>query len=195
MKKNFYVGALVSLMSIPMVVNAAGVSTVKFEGNTNVNVGDEFTVNMVFDNINGTNNGIVGFGGYINFDNSVLELVSTSQGDTYEVLINRKNNKIIGIDYTLANGIKERTNAYRMTFKAIKEGNSNVTLVNGEVEDTKNSVDFNVESLNIDVNKVVENHVNTNSTVEPTYVENDTVVEDTKVEDIKNAISKFFKRG
>lgn len=195
MKKKLFAGALVGLMSIPMVVNAAGVSTVKFEGKNSVNVGDEFTVNMVFDNINGTNNGIVGFGGYINFDNSVLELVSTSQGDTYEVLINRKNNKIIGIDYTLANGIKERTNAYRMTFKAIKEGNSNVTLVNGEVEDTKNSVDFNVESLNIDVNKVVENHVNTNSTVEPNYVENDTVVEDTKVEDIKNAISKFFKRG
>ena len=88
MKKRYLVGALVGLATLPMTVNAAGVSTVKFEGQTNVNVGDEFTVNMVLDNIDGTNNGVVAFGGYINYDNSVLELVSTTQGDAYEVIIN-----------------------------------------------------------------------------------------------------------
>lgn len=197
MKKKLFTGALVGLMSIPMVVNAAGVSTIKFEGSNTVNVGDEFTVNMVIDNIDGTNNGIVAFGGYINYDKNVLELVSTSQADNkYEVLINRNINKIAALDYTLANGIKERTNVYTMTFKAIGEGNSVVTLTDGEVVDTNSEVDYNVEVLDVNAKNVV---VEKQETVayEDNYVENE-VVEETKedkVETIKNVINKFFNRG
>lgn len=197
MKKKLFTGALVGLMSIPMVVNAAGVSTIKFEGSNTVNVGDEFTVNMVIDNIDGTNNGIVAFGGYINYDKNVLELVSTSQADNkYEVLINRNINKIAALDYTLANGIKERTNVYTMTFKAIGEGNSVVTLTDGEVVDTNSEVDYNVEALDVNAKNVV---VEKQETVayEDNYVENE-VVEETKedkVETIKNVINKFFNRG
>ena len=197
MKKKLFTGALVGLMSIPMVVNAAGVSTIKFEGSNTVNVGDEFTVNMVIDNIDGTNNGIVAFGGYINYDKNVLELVSTSQADNkYEVLINRNINKIAALDYTLANGIKERTNVYSMTFKAIGEGNSVVTLTDGEVVDTNSEVDYNVEALDVNAKNVV---VEKQETVayEDNYVENE-VVEETKedkVETIKNVINKFFNRG
>ena len=73
MKNKIFAGTLVGLLFIPMAVNAAGVSTVKFEGQNTVNVGDEFKVNMVLDDIEGTNNGVVAFGGYINYDNSVLE--------------------------------------------------------------------------------------------------------------------------
>lgn len=197
MKKKLFTGALVGLMSIPMVVNAAGVSTIKFEGSNTVNVGDEFTVNMVIDNIDGTNNGIVAFGGYINYDKNVLELVNTSQADNkYEVLINRNINKIAALDYTLANGIKERTNVYTMTFKAIGEGNSVVTLTDGEVVDTNSEVDYNVEALDVNAKNVV---VEKQETVayEDNYVENE-VVEETKedkVETIKNVINKFFNRG
>ena len=195
MKKKLFAGALVGLMTVPMAVNAAGVSTVKFEGQNTVNVGDEFTVNMVLDNIDGTNNGIVAFGGYINYDNTVLELVSTNQADAkYEVLINNNINKIFGLDYTLANGIKERTNVYTMTFKAINEGNSAITLANGEINDTKDEVEFNVEDLNVNVkNAVIEAPV---ATVEEKveYVETKEV-KDTKVEDIKNTVNKFFNRG
>ncbi|MBR3363189.1 MAG: hypothetical protein IKG40_04645 [Bacilli bacterium] len=193
MKKKIFTGALVGLMSIPMVVNAAGTSTIKLEGQSNVNVGDEFTVNMVLDNIEGTNNGIVAFGGYINYDNTVLELVSTSQADAkYEVLINNNINKIAALDYTLVNGIKERTNVYKLTFKAIKEGTSTITLNNTEVIDADSEVDHSVEGLNVKANNKVEEKITT-----PTYVENTTneVKTDTKTEDIKNAINKFFKRG
>ena len=196
MKKKFYVGALVSLMSIPMVVNAAGVSTVKFEGNTNVNVGDEFNVNMVIDNVEGTNGGVVAFGGYINYDKNVLELVNTNQADNkYEVLINRNINKIAALDYTLENGIKERTNVYTLTFKAIGEGNSEVTLNDGEVVDTNSEVNFNVEALNVtSKNIVVEDKENT---YEDNYVETKVVeeIKEDKVENIKNVINKFFNRG
>lgn len=178
MKKRYLIGALVGLATLPMTVNAAGVSTVKFEGQTNVNVGDEFTVNMVLDNIDGTNNGIVGFGGYINYDNNVLELVSTTQGDAYEVLINRKNNKIIGIDYTLANGIKERTNVYILTFKAIGEGNSSISLREAELVDSKSEeIDITMNELYVNAKNIeVKNEQNT---VE-NYVE---VAENTEIEE------------
>lgn len=198
MKKKLFAGALVGLLSIPMAVNAAGVSTVKFEGQNSVNVGDEFTVNMVLDNIEGTNNGVVAFGGYIDYDKNVLELVSTSQADAkYEVLINNRINKIAAIDYTLTNGIKERTNVYTMKFKAIGEGNSAITLTDGEVEDSTDEISFNVLELNVNSKKaVVETTTNTTtvSYEEPKNIENTVEEEkDNKIEDIKNTINKFFK--
>ena len=197
MKKKLFIGALVSLMSIPMAVNAAGVSTVKFEGNTDVNVGDEFKVNMVLDNIEGTNGGIVAFGGYITFDKNVLELVSSEKGDAYDVIINENINKIAALDYTLANGIKERTNVYTMTFKAIGEGNTSVSLTNGEVDDINSTVDFNVEALNVNSkNTVVNEPVNVvnNETATYTYQDEVKVEKDEKIESIKNIINKFFNK-
>ena len=178
MKKRYLIGALVGLATLPMTVNAAGVSTVKFEGQTNVNVGDEFTVNMVLDNIEGTNNGVVAFGGYINYDNTVLELVSTSQGDAYEVIINNSINKIAAIDYTLNNGIKERTNVYTLTFKAIGEGNSSITLGNPELIDGGvELVSANIDGLYVNAKNIeVKNEQNT---VE-NYVE---VAENTEIEE------------
>ncbi|MBO5530245.1 MAG: hypothetical protein J5970_02495 [Bacilli bacterium] len=197
MKKKLFIGALVSLMSIPMAVNAAGVSTVKFEGNTNVNVGDEFKVNMVLDNIEGTNGGIVAFGGYITFDNNVLELVSSEKGDAYDVIINENINKIAALDYTLANGIKERTNVYTMTFKAIGEGNTSVSLTNGEVDDINSTVDFNVEELNINSKKIISepvNTINSENTYNKQYEIKNEKPQDNKVEIIKNMLNNFFNK-
>lgn len=154
MKKALFTGAVITLLCIPSVAFAKGTAGVKFEGTNNVNVGDEFTVNMVIDNVNGTEYGVVGFGGYISYDSNVLELVSTSQGNSYEVLINKNNNKIIGIDYTMENGIKERTDVLKLTFKAKDEGNTNITLANGELEDRYDSIDFDVNELNITSSKI-----------------------------------------
>lgn len=168
MKKKIFVGALIGLATIPMSVNAAARSTIKFEGQTNVNVGDEFKVNMVIDNVAETEGGVVGFGGYISYDKSVLQLVGTEQGNSYEVLRNENNNKIIGIDYTLANGIYERTNVYTITFKAIGEGDTSVTLYNGEVADKNDEIDLDVEGLYINSKNVIETPV---ETTENTYVE------------------------
>ena len=180
MKKALFTGAVITLLCVPSVAFAKGTAGIKFEGNTNVNVGDEFTVNMVIDNVNDTNEeGIVGLGGYITYDSDVLELVETSQGDTYEVLINRNNNKIIGIDYTMANGIKTRTNVFRLTFRSKAAGNTNITLTEGELEDRYSSVDFNVDGLYVTSTEKVE---------ENTAVENVKIEENTEifVEDDKN---------
>ena len=154
MKKALFTGAVITLLCIPSVAFAKGTAGVKFEGTNNVNVGDEFTVNMVIDNVSDTEYGVVGFGGYISYDSNVLELVSTSQGNSYEVLINKNNNKIIGIDYTMESGIKERTDVLKLTFKAKDEGNTNITLANGELEDRYDSIDFDVNELNITSSKI-----------------------------------------
>ena len=160
MKKALFTGAVVTLLCVPSVAFAKGTAGVKFEGQNNVNVGDEFTVNMVIDNVNDTEYGVVGLGGYITYNSDVLELINTEQGDSYEILINRNNNKIIGIDYTMANGIKERTNMFKLTFRAKAPGNTNITLTDGEVEDRYDSINFDVNGLNITSNEVkpVENY-------------------------------------
>lgn len=126
MKNKLFTGLIIGLMSIPMYVNAAGTSIVKFEGQNNVNVCDEFKINMVI-------------------DNNVLELVNTESTGNYGVIINNNNNKIAAIDFTLANGIYEKTNVYTMTFKAIGEGNTTITLKNGELCDKSSDLDFNVK--------------------------------------------------
>lgn len=172
MKKKIFVGALIGLATIPMSVNAAARSTIKFEGQSNVNVGDEFKVNMVIDNVSETEGGVVGFGGYISYDKSVLQLVGTEQGNAYEVLRNENNNKIIGIDYTLANGIYDRTNVYTITFKAIGEGDTSVTLYEGEVADKNDEIDLNIEGLYVNSKNVVETPV---ETIENSYIEEKTV--------------------
>ena len=156
MKKALFTGAVVTLLCIPSVAYAKGTAGVKFEGQNNVNVGDKFTVNMVIDNVNDTEYGVVGLGGYITYDDNVLELIDTEQGNSYQILINRNNNKIIGIDYTMENGIKERTNIFKLTFKAKAKGNTNITLTEGELEDRYDSIDLNVDELNISSNEVIE---------------------------------------
>lgn len=170
MKKALFTGAVVALLCVPSVAFAKGTAGIKFEGANNVNVGDEFTVNMVIDNVSDTEEGIVGLGGYISYDSNVLELIDTYQGDAYEVLINRNNNKIIGIDYTMANGIKNRTNVFKLTFRSKAAGNTNITLTEGELEDRYSSVDFNVDGLYITSSEKVE---------EIPVVENDKIEEKT----------------
>lgn len=157
MKKRIFVGTLVTLLCIPSYAYAKGSASVEFAGNRSVNVGDEFKVNMVLDNISETNGGIVGFGGYITYDKNVLELVNTNQANAgYEVMINENNNKIAALDFTLSKGIESRTTVYTITFKAIGEGNTNVTLTNGELVDKKENLEMSVRDLNVTSKNVVE---------------------------------------
>ncbi len=210
MKKALFTGAVVALLCVPSVAFAKGTAGIKFEGQNNVNVGDEFTVNMVIDNVNDTEYGVVGLGGYITYDTDVLELVGTEQGNSYEILINRNNNKIIGIDYTMENGIKERTNMFKLTFRAKAAGNSNITLTEGEVEDRYDSIDFNVNGLYVTSNeeiiapeevKIEENNEiyvekeeisETQISVEPTNVENK---KNTTVKKVVNKPKKATKKA
>lgn len=194
MKKALFTGAVVTLLCVPSVAFAKGTAGVKFEGQNNVNVGDEFTVNMVIDNVNDTEYGVVGLGGYITYNSDVLELINTEQGNSYEILINRKNNKIIGIDYSMANGIKERTNVYNLTFKAKAAGDSNITLTDGELEDRYDSIEFTVDGLNVTSKEVkIEENNTVNEVKTEEIVENhetQTRVETAPVENKKEITTK-----
>lgn len=194
MKKALFTGAVVTLLCVPSVAFAKGTAGVKFEGQNNVIVGDEFTVNMVIDNINDTEYGVVGLGGYITYNSDVLELIDAKQGNSYEILMNNNNHKIIGIDYTMANGIKERTNVYSLTFKAKAAGDSNITLTDGELEDRYDSIEFTVDGLNVTSKEVKIEENNTVNEVKTEEIlenhETQTRVETAPVENKKEITTK-----
>lgn len=158
MKKKFIMGALVGIAMLPMAVNAQGKGTIKFEGQNNVNVGDEFKVNMVIDNVSEAEEGVVGFGGYISFDTDLLEIVDAKTANEYFTVTRNKNiNKIAGVDYSLANGIYNRSTVYEITFKGLNEGNTTITMTKAELVDRKaNELDVTTNGLNVTVNKVEE---------------------------------------
>ena len=156
MKKGIFVGALVTLLCIPSYAYAKGTATIEFTGNKAVNVGDEFKVNMVIDNVTDAEGGIVGYAGYIKFDDSVLEIVDAKTANNYfDVYKNDSINKIVGIDMTLNHGITSRTAVYEITFRGINEGNTTVTMTGADLSDRDaNEVDANVNGLNVTINAV-----------------------------------------
>ena len=180
MKKGIFVGALVTLLCIPSYAYAKGTGSVRFEGNKNVNVGDEFKVNMVIDNVSEAEGGIVAFGGYISYDKDLLEIVDAKSANEYFDVVRNKNiDKIVGLDYSLAHGVYDRSNVYEITFRSINEGNTTITLRDGELVD-KNAeeLDVNATGLNVTVTKVLEPVVEEKTEVKPVY----TVVNEEKVD-------------
>ena len=174
MKKGIFVGALVTLLCVPSYAYAKGSANVRFEGNTNVNVNDEFKVNMVIDNVNEAEGGIVGYAGYIKYDNSILEIVDAKSANNYfDVYKNDSINKIIGIDMTLNHGITSKTNVYEITFRGIKEGNTTIYLKDADLSDRDaNIVDATVEGLNVNVNVVKPAIEEVKTEVKPSYTVN-----------------------
>ena len=174
MKKGMFIGALVTLLCVPSYAYAKGSANVKFEGNTNVNVNDEFKVNMVINNVSEAEGGIVGYAGYIKFDDSVLEIVDAKTANNYfDVYKNDSINKIVGIDMTLNHGITSKTNIYEITFKGIKEGNTTIYLKDADLSDKDaNIIDATVEGLNINVNAIKPANEEVKTEVKPSYTVN-----------------------
>ena len=170
MKKKLLVGILsLGLIAVPTVVNAQGTATIKFEGNNEITKGKVVRVDMIVDDVKDTNDGIHAFGGYIDYDNSVLELVSSKEADNnYPVYINKDNNKIAALDYYLDNGINNKTNVYTLFFRAKGEGNTTITLTNPEVVDINSKVDSKIEGLNVSVKEEKKEVVTTTTTVTST---------------------------
>ena len=186
MKKGVFVGALVTLLCVPSYAYAKS-GAIEFTGNRSVNVGDEFKVNMIIDNIVDAEEGIVGFGGYISFDNNVLEIVDAKGVNEYfDMFRNSNNNKIAGINMTLENGINSRTTVYEITFRGINEGNTTVTMTSAELVDRKaEDLDVNVNGLNVTVNTVkpVVEEVKTEEIVEVKPVKTVNKVEKTQTQE------------
>ena len=101
----------------------------------------------------------------------------------------------------MENGVKERTNMFKLTFRAKAAGNSNITLTEGEVEDRYDSIDFDVNELYVTSNeaKIEENVASEEVKIEENneiLVENEEnsetqiSVESTNVENKKNTTTK-----
>ena len=157
MKNKFLLSMVATgIMLTSTNVNAlSGNATVEFTGNNNVMVGDTFTVKMNVKDVNNTYDGIVSLEGNLSFDKDMVEYVSAKSEDTpYEFRINENYNyKIAGLDFTLDNGILENVTVYEFTFKALKEGNTNITLNNYKLTDSKDYVNATVISSTITISE------------------------------------------
>lgn len=190
MKKGIFIGALVTLLCVPSYAYAKGSANVRFEGNTNINVNDEFKVNMVIDNVSEAEGGIVGYAGYIKYDNSILEIVDAKSANNYfDVYKNDSINKIVGIDMTLNHGITSKTNVYEITFKGIKEGNTTIYLKDADLSDRDaNIIDATVEGLNVNVNAIKPAKEEVKTEVKSSYTVNKVEKEETQEVVVKETI-------
>ena len=207
MKKGIFVGALVTLLWVPSYAYAKGTGSIRFEGNKNIKVGDEFKVNMVIDNVSEAEGGVVAFSGYISYDKDLLEIVDAKSANEYFDVVRNKNiDKIVGLDYSLSNGINDRSNVYEITFRSLKEGNTTITLRSGELVDRKaEELDVNTTGLNVAITtpeepkieeKVVEKVVKTTKKEEIVDTPEEVIEKYTDIEEetvVKEEIKKTNK--
>jgi len=182
MRKYNIILVLLSIFFLMPSVEAKS-ATVEFEGKSTVEIGDTFIVNMVVDNID-SYDGVVSLGGNLSFDKDVLQFISAEQIDApYAFHINTDANyKIAGLDFTLSNGIKTKTTIYSFKFKAIKEGNTEISLINQKLTDSQDYLNTTVINKTITVNEV-KNVVLNNNVVKNNTQKNNKVEKDTKVEE------------
>lgn len=181
MKNKILLGVMtLGLLGSTTSVYAMGNATVSFDSNNTVKVGDTFTVKMNVEDITDTYDGVVSMGGNLSFDNTKIEYISSKGIETpYQFQINEDYNyKIAGLDFTLDNGIKNNLTVYEFTFKALEEGNTTITLTNAKLTDSKEYINTNVVSKEINIiNKKEETQAPAN--IKPVVK---TELENTKVE-------------
>lgn len=171
MKNKLLLGLTTTLVLLSSTNAFAKSATVEFTGKDTVSVGDTFTVKMNVNNVLDTEDGIVSLDGNLTFDKNMVEYVSsTSENAPYYFDINESANyRMAGLDFTLENGIKQNATIYEFTFKALQAGNTEITLNNYKLTDTKGYVDTNIVAKNINIeSKIVKvsNKVNKNSKYE-----------------------------
>lgn len=181
MKNKILLGVMtLGLLGSTTSVYAMGNATVSFDSNNTVKVGDTFTVKMNVEDITDTYDGVVSMGGNLSFDNTKIEYISSKGIETpYQFQINEDYNyKMAGLDFTLDNGIKNNLTVYEFTFKALEEGNTTITLTNAKLTDSKEYINTNVVSKEINIiNKKEEKQAPAN--IKPVVK---TELENTKVE-------------
>lgn len=160
MKNKILVGLMTfGLLGSTASVYAMGNATVSFDSSNTVNVGDTFTVKMNVEDITDTYDGIVSMGGNLSFDSTKIEYISSKGIETpYQFQINENYNyKIAGLDFTLDNGIKNNLTVYEFTFRALEEGKTIITLTDAKLTDSKEYINTNVISKEINIiNKLEE---------------------------------------
>lgn len=198
MKKSLLIGTIaISTLCLQNTASAlTGSANIEINGNDNVKVGETFEITV---DIKNTTNSIVSFEGNLDFDNNIIELVNVETAkEPYEFYINEDYNyKLAGIDLTLNNGILNDTKIYTFTFKAKKDGSTNITLKNYKLTDTNDYINTVVKSkkINIEKEEIVEEKEETKvqeKYVEKTEIKNEIV--ELKTQEVKKEKNIFQNR-
>lgn len=114
-------------------VSAKGSANIGYVGEDTINVGETFTVKVKVSDIEGLP--IIGIGGRIVFDQEYLEFVSMSgMEEPFPMLYNEKNLIFSGFSF-VAKGVVKEADILTITFKAIKEGTTNLSFYEPELSD------------------------------------------------------------
>lgn len=148
-----------SLVLLPFTVNAES-GTVKVNAERNIYNGEteEVTLNVSSD----LEEGLAAAGGDLVYDSSYLELVNVKNTDSKYYFSGSKRNdntyRIAFIDLSGKNGMKGENTVYTFTFKALKEGTTNVSFENCELVNTNaEDIACSTESVSINItNKPVQ---------------------------------------
>jgi len=206
MKKTIILGLIIAtlLSCMPINVYAVGKASINFKSSNTVLVGDTIKVYMSIEDIEDANNGIVGVGGKLIFDNEKLEFVEAKTIDTpYDFWFNPKSNKLAGLDFTFENAINKDTKIYEFTFKALDEGTTNVTLDGVELADSETNVlNVNVYSEDITIVQKEEVVIKEEKVVYEPVVKNEVVKTEVKeeitnkekLEKVNNAVHNLLKK-
>lgn len=162
MKNKIIVGTVLTTALLATTpVEAKGNASVEFISNDKIQVGETFTVKMNVTDIKDTYDGVVSMGGNLSFDSNKIEYVSSKGIETpYLFQINEDYDyKIAGLDFTLDNGIRETLTVYEFTFKALKEGNTTITLKNAKLTDSQDYIDTVVLEKEIEIIPEIEENI------------------------------------
>lgn len=132
---------------------ATGGGTFGFDGNSTVALGDNITLTLFVSDISDTTGGIVAVEANLKFDSSYLEYVSeTGAEKPYEFYMEKSNNyKIAGLDTSLRKGFTSKTTIMTFVFKAIKEGETELTITAPLLTDTKTPLNSKVTTKKITI--------------------------------------------
>ena len=162
MKNKIIVGTVLTTALLATTpVEAKGNASVEFISNDKIQVGETFTVKMNVTDIKDTYDGVVSMGGNLSFDSNKIEYVSSKGIETpYLFQINEAYDyKIAGLDFTLDKGIRETLTVYEFTFKALKEGNTTITLKNAKLTDSQDYIDTVVFEKEIEIIPEIEKNI------------------------------------
>ena len=169
MKKKLLMVLAILTCVLPNGVSARGITTVDVTGKNSVTVGETFKVDISLKDVVDTYDGVVSFSGNLSFDKSKLELVDAKLADSpYQFHMNREKLILAGLDFTLVNGIYDETVIYTFTFKAIDSGNTDVTIEEAVLTDSKDYIDATTNTLSIEINEKRTTTVPTTTTTRTT---------------------------
>lgn len=134
-------------------IKASGSATVGISGDSAVYSGNTITVRMYVSNVANTSSGVVSLESNLSFDSQYLQYISGSGSTSpYAFQINTgAGYKIAGLDTTLSSGIRGQATVFTFTFKALKPGNTSVTLTNVKLNDTDGRVSVSVVPKSITI--------------------------------------------